>query len=377
MDSVYDSDVDPLRANNSHAIALQLIGHNKRVLEIGAAGGHVTKAIKSQNNYVFAVERDGRLKANLQSVADRVAITDLDWLDLRSQCKEQKFDVILAGDVLEHCLHPDLVMLQFHDLLSPDGYIVLSIPNIAHGDVRLALLQGHFDYRETGLLDHTHIRFFTRSTLIDFLQRNGFDLDQIYGTTAELGMTEFGPVSTEIPTAAIDFVRSDRDSNIYQYVLKAFPSPSFSVVAPTPQLNENALSTDYLLAQASEYQSLATARGYRIADLDRLQKENASLSKDLHELRVHTHHVTEQLKDVERRYHESLRENHRLALQVLSMNDSVIGLKAQKDEAHHRLQKQRKNHQKHLSDIYSSQTWKIGRVITLPLRLIKRLLRRS
>jgi 2-polyprenyl-3-methyl-5-hydroxy-6-metoxy-1,4-benzoquinol methylase len=377
MDSVYESDVDPLRANNSHAIALQLIGHNKRVLEIGAAGGHVTKAIKSQDNYVFAVERDGRFKADLQNIADDVVITDLDWLDLRSKCNKHSFEVILAGDVLEHCLHPDLVMLQFHDLLSADGFIVLSIPNVAHGDVRLSLLTGHFDYRETGLLDHTHIRFFTRATLDNFLERNGFEIDQIYGTTAELGTTEFGPVSPEIPSAAIDYVRSDRDSNIYQFVLKAFPSNTFISTTPEPYAITNNHAVDTLLAQISEYQSLATSRGYLVSDLDRLRQEVDSLLSDLHELRVHTHNITQELEDSKSQYPDSLREDHHLALKLLSLQDSMIGLSAQKEEAQHRLQKQRKNHQKHLSDIYSSQTWKIGRVITLPLRLIKRLLRRS
>jgi len=89
MESVYQSNVDPLRANNSHSIALQLIGHDKKVLEVGSAGGHVTTAIKSQNNYVVAIEKDGRFYDQLLTIADKAIITDLDWLDLRENVEKK------------------------------------------------------------------------------------------------------------------------------------------------------------------------------------------------------------------------------------------------------------------------------------------------
>ena len=375
MESVYQSSVDPLRANNSHSIALQLIGHNKRVLEIGAAGGHVTKAIKSQNNYVVAVERDGRLENELLTIADKVVITDLDWLDLREQCGQKQFDVILAGDVLEHCLHPDLVLLQFHDLLKDNGYIVLSIPNVAHGDVRLALLQGNFEYRETGLLDHTHIRFFTRATLEHFLIRNGFAIAETYGTTAELGTTEFGALPSNIPPQAIDFVRNDRDSNIYQFVLKACPQTDFVVEQVTTPLSGNQ-QVNALLAQIAEYQSLAAARGHSLIELEKAKDQLDSNRKELHDLHTRLGDCLDQLHRSKTDMTNMVLQNHDLALKLLEVSDSIIGLSAQTEEMKQRLQRQRESHQKHLTDIYSSTTWKIGRTLTLPIRLIKKFIRK-
>ena len=118
MESIYESQVDPLRPNDAHGISLQLVGKDKNVLELGAASGHVTKALKALNNTVTAVERDGRFKECLMELADEVVITDLDWLDLRERLLGKRFDVVLAGDVLEHCSHPELVLLQLHDLLA-------------------------------------------------------------------------------------------------------------------------------------------------------------------------------------------------------------------------------------------------------------------
>ena len=102
MESVYESLVDPLRPNDAHGISLQLVGEGKNVLELGAASGHVTKALKELGNSVTSVERDGRFAEDLSIFADEVIITDLDWLDLRDRLAGKKFDVVLAGDVLEH-----------------------------------------------------------------------------------------------------------------------------------------------------------------------------------------------------------------------------------------------------------------------------------
>jgi 2-polyprenyl-3-methyl-5-hydroxy-6-metoxy-1,4-benzoquinol methylase len=378
MESVYQSNVDPLRANNSHSIALQLIGHDKKVLEVGSAGGHVTTAIKSQNNYVVAIEKDGRFYDQLLTIADKAIITDLDWLDLREKCGEEKFDVVLAGDVLEHCLHPDLVLLQFHNLLEKDGYIVLSIPNIAHGDVRLSLLQGHFKYRETGLLDQTHIRFFTRDTLELLLSRNGFETTETYGTTAELGTTEFGPVPSTVPSEAIDYVRADRDSNIYQFVVKARPKTHFSVSPHTDgRQTSNDQRINLLLAQISEYQSLAAARGFLLETLEGAPTELETSRNELHELHGRLSEALQQLQQTKSDFADLIVENRDLGLLLLAARDSMIGLTAQSEEMKHRLQRQRKNHQKHLAEIHSSTTWRIGRVVTLPIRLVKKLIRRQ
>lgn len=354
MQSIYESNVDPLRPNDAHGISLQLVGQDKRVLELGAASGHVTKVLKSRNNSVTAVERDGRFESTLATIADSVIITDLDWLDLRQKLAGEKFDVVLAGDVLEHCQSPELVLLQLHDLLATNGYVVISLPNIAHADVRLALLTGKFEYRTTGLLDQTHLRFFTRDTITSFLNQNDFDVAEIFASTAALGTTEFGAPSSHIPREAIAFVQEDRDSQVYQYVVRAIPRTHRSTTL-NQQLSNEIRIQDNLLAKLSlyeEYVGQMTSHGNlsNQAELEATKLELQSVSAELREMKV----------------------------KVLEARDHAIGASAELGVMRFRLSESQKTvdslvHQ--LNILHGSRTWRIGRSVLLPLRALRRLVR--
>jgi 2-polyprenyl-3-methyl-5-hydroxy-6-metoxy-1,4-benzoquinol methylase len=358
MQSIYESNVDPLRPNDAHGISLQLIGRDKRVLELGAASGHVTRALKSLNNTVTAVERDGRFQQALTEVADQVLITDLDWLDLRQKLQGEKFDVVLAGDVLEHCQQPELVLLQLHDLLTEGGYVVISLPNIAHGDVRLALLTGKFEYSATGLLDRTHLRFFTRDTITSFLNQNEFDAAEIYASTAALGTTEFGPPSPAIPRDAISFVQEDRDALVYQYIVKALPRPLVSRSINNELFNAISVQ-DNLLAKLSLFEEYVghmtlTTKPSELAnaqeDLARTQAELANTHAEL----------------------------QRAQIQVVEARDHAIGASAELGVMRFRYNESQELvdslvHQLNL--LHGSRTWRIGRFVLLPLRAIRRVIR--
>ena len=80
-----------------------------------------------------------------------------------------EYDVVLAGDVLEHLVRPHDVLCRAVRLLRPGGHVVISLPHVGHVDVRLALLQGEWKYRPWGLLDATHVRFFTLPTIKEML----------------------------------------------------------------------------------------------------------------------------------------------------------------------------------------------------------------
>ena len=81
---------------------------------------------------------------------------------------------MLLLDVLEHLKNPERLLNQCRDVLKPDGAVVVSLPNVANITVRLMLLLGNFDYTERGILDRTHLRFFTRKTARQFLQKHHF-----------------------------------------------------------------------------------------------------------------------------------------------------------------------------------------------------------
>lgn len=172
MSSRYQAQIDLDQPNNTHASLVRMVGENKRVLELGAASGYMTTLLKSRGCSVTAIEYDPDAIDQLMEIADRAIIGDLNdpaVLDAVSG----PFDVVLAGDVLEHLLDPLAVLRRAVSTLTPDGEVVISIPNVGHIDLRLGLMQGRFDYRETGLLDATHIRFFTYDTFLDLIAQAG------------------------------------------------------------------------------------------------------------------------------------------------------------------------------------------------------------
>jgi 2-polyprenyl-3-methyl-5-hydroxy-6-metoxy-1,4-benzoquinol methylase len=95
------------------------------------------------------------------------------------EIKEQKFDVILIGDVLEHMVDPGKVLSELKKFLKPEGKFVISLPNVAHYSVRFGLLKGRWNMTNSGILDKTHLRFFTRVTAIELLTKAGLSIEVI------------------------------------------------------------------------------------------------------------------------------------------------------------------------------------------------------
>ena len=155
----------------AHGIVLRMVGSDKRVLELGCATGSVTKVLAQRGCRVTAIEIDPDAAQQAKEWAEEIIVGDLDTMDLPAALGEAEFDVIVAADVLEHLRDPARCLLACVERLALGGEVVLSIPNVAHGDLRLALLQGQFQYRPLGLLDESHLRFFTRDALEQFLDR--------------------------------------------------------------------------------------------------------------------------------------------------------------------------------------------------------------
>ena len=101
-------------------------------------------------------------------------VGSIEEIDLPATFKDERFDVVMFGDVLEHLLDPEAVLVKVVSLLNPDGYVVASIPNVAHASIVLNLMAGEFKYTDLGLLDKTHLRFFTRSSIETMFRESGY-----------------------------------------------------------------------------------------------------------------------------------------------------------------------------------------------------------
>jgi 2-polyprenyl-3-methyl-5-hydroxy-6-metoxy-1,4-benzoquinol methylase len=219
--SIYDVEVDPEVPNHSHSFALAMVGYNKRVLELGCTAGHFTRALVKQSSVVVGVEIDPAAAERAMEIAEQVLVADLDDPDALTGLAERQFDVVVAGDTLEHLRDPLPVLRVCRRLLKPEGFLVVSVPNVAHADLRLTLLSGNFPYRESGLLDTTHLRFFTRRTLHDLLSAAGFVTVEIKRVIVPIFQAEFEVDSTAFPPSVIERILEDPEAETYQFVVKA------------------------------------------------------------------------------------------------------------------------------------------------------------
>ena len=152
---------------------------------------------------------------------ERVVVGNVDDPGVWEAVDDESFDVVTFGDVLEHLRDPLAVLRAAVRKLKPSGFIVSSLPNVAHGDVRLSLLHGSFQYGETGLLDRTHMRFFTLQTIRELLHDAGLVVVDTRRVVVPLFHTELGVQREEYPEAVVAEIQADKEFETYQFVMKS------------------------------------------------------------------------------------------------------------------------------------------------------------
>ncbi len=126
---------------------------------------------------VTGVEIDAVAAAKAKKICSRVIVGNIESETVASQISGP-FNVIILGDILEHLVEPELVLEQTKKWITKDGYLILSVPNVAHWTMRLSLLLGKFEYKTLGLLDRTHLHFFTWTYLNFILRKKNYSIEQ-------------------------------------------------------------------------------------------------------------------------------------------------------------------------------------------------------
>jgi len=212
-----------LNQSKGHRVQLDYVPAGSRVLEIGAAGGHMTQALSNKGCEVTAVEQDAELAQSASRFCQRMMVADVEDLDFETCLEGQQFDVVLLGDVLEHLKNPETLLRRLRPHLSPRGQLVVCLPNVAHGAVRLGLLQGHFDYQSQGLLDRTHLRFFTLASLSSMFADAGYTISDLFRLRVPFFATEIPIDPASVPSAVLRILCRDPDTVTYQFVFRAHP----------------------------------------------------------------------------------------------------------------------------------------------------------
>ena len=145
-----------------------------RVLELGPGLGHVARLVARPDLGWLGLEGSLSCLPGLRRSMSAVAILDLENVSRLPD----GFGAVLAADTLEHLTRPEQMLRLVHDCLPPGGLLFASVPNVANLYVRLNLLVGRFDYAERGILDRTHLHFFTRRSFRRMVERAGFVVER-------------------------------------------------------------------------------------------------------------------------------------------------------------------------------------------------------
>jgi 2-polyprenyl-3-methyl-5-hydroxy-6-metoxy-1,4-benzoquinol methylase len=154
---------------------LERVPEDATVLDVGAwTGAHGHWLAERRGATVDGVELNAEAAAEARGYREMI-VGSIEDPALRGRIGSG-YDAVLFLDVLEHLVDPGAVLRAAHRWLAPGGVVLCSIPNVAHWRVRLGLLLGRFDYEDSGLLDRTHLRWYTRRTARELVRGAGYEL---------------------------------------------------------------------------------------------------------------------------------------------------------------------------------------------------------
>jgi O-antigen biosynthesis protein len=154
-----------------------LNGKERKILDVGCASGYLGKLIKERNPKCDIWGIDGNKEAVKEAERDYKQVWLLNLNEpIPGNLTNEKFDVIIFADVLEHLLFAEEVLKYFRSRLKPGGRILVSLPNVGNWRVRFGLLLGSFNYQDYGVLDRTHVQLYTFATAKRLLEKAGFQV---------------------------------------------------------------------------------------------------------------------------------------------------------------------------------------------------------
>lgn len=214
---------------SSHVILLERVlarGSGLAVLDLGFGAGHFAQRIRPACRYLAGLELDRSAAAEGARFFDEAVTGDI-FEGIVTRWKEP-FDVVVAGDVLEHLPRPEELLGALRPLLKPGGILLVSLPNVANVTVRASLLAGRFPYADRGILDRTHLRFYTRASARALLEGSGFRIGWQTATAmpVELALPALGkpPLAGLVRSGARLFSAAWPTLFGYQFVFEASPA---------------------------------------------------------------------------------------------------------------------------------------------------------
>ncbi|MBI1910812.1 MAG: methyltransferase domain-containing protein [Deltaproteobacteria bacterium] len=217
----------PLREHrfSSHDIIAHFVGMDKSILDLGCGSGFLAGKLRPQNKYICGMDIEGN-ETNRKE-CDEFHEVNLEHKERFSGIDISEYDVVLCADIVEHLREPGDLLTELSAKMHPDSRLILSVPNVANLVIRLSFLLGKFSYSDSGILDKTHLRFFTHASIRELIEKSGFRILHSRSTPIPFGML-FGDRSTMFAVRVFEYIFY-RATNIlrkllsYQFVFVLVP----------------------------------------------------------------------------------------------------------------------------------------------------------
>lgn len=218
--------------NNTHSIIAKCVKKNTVCLDIGCGAGYTGSLLKNDKKcsvYGIDIDEEALKKAKQKNVYKSIynfSVTDYKsdkYLEFFQS--SLKFDYIIFADVLEHVVDPGELIYRFSKKLNNGGKILVSVPNVAHMDICTNIIDRTFNYNKIGILDNTHLRFFTKTSFLEMID----GINEVYNSNFAvriIGETIVNPPNLDLYPNLYEILNSDGEFCVLQYVYEIFENTS-------------------------------------------------------------------------------------------------------------------------------------------------------
>ncbi|RMF92375.1 MAG: glycosyltransferase [Candidatus Schekmanbacteria bacterium] len=223
-------DIDLGYYSQKRSDILEIVPHSaETILDVGCGAGEMGYELVKRGKKVIGIEKEPTVAKIAKKRLTEVFEEDVSLLETEKLSK--KFDCIIFGDVLEHLISPEETIEKLKKCLKPSGCIILSIPNVRNITVLENLARGNWTYQEAGILDKTHLRFFTFNEIERLLERQGFEIKEIKNNIMNIEelknikYDEEGHTSIKIGNLTLEKLTKKDVTELFtiQFIIKAYP----------------------------------------------------------------------------------------------------------------------------------------------------------
>ena len=269
----YAHEIDP-NGGSAAARLARLVQPGQKVLELGTGPGTVTRILHSKGCKVTGVEMDPETLAMCQPFCEKTLQANLEDPHWHESLHNEKFDVVLCADVLEHLRDPRPLLSLLPSFLNDQGFVLMSLPNASHLTVVASLMAGRFPYQSKGLLDNTHLRFFGREDIDAMLRECGLVWQKWETVQVDPAQAELQSFWNRLEAQDQAYLRERcADGLVYQHVVKAYPTSASGQMLKLMQ----DLADAKLLAEAHAAQLAEQASAHDSAQAIWLNERNELL----------------------------------------------------------------------------------------------------